>query len=150
MKEAETVPTVWMMLQLLMWLFFFENLDAVEFLIHAYPKFVSVGSLPCDSPDEKVCHSHTLIIWQYTFICIGYWLSLSCCFLPPSHRLVWLSCFLRKGLFTLPNPCNGTSKYLTTSVFCIGSTVTVKVLICFLLSIEINHLLSFKMKHVIE
>lgn len=31
-----------------------QNLDAVEFLIHAYPKFVSVGSLPCDSPDDKI------------------------------------------------------------------------------------------------
>uniref|UniRef100_A0A0E9RLW3 RIOX1/NO66-like C-terminal winged helix domain-containing protein n=1 Tax=Anguilla anguilla TaxID=7936 RepID=A0A0E9RLW3_ANGAN len=26
----------------------------MEFLIHSYPKFVSVGSLPCDSFDNKM------------------------------------------------------------------------------------------------
>ncbi|KAG5847060.1 ribosomal oxygenase 1 [Anguilla rostrata] len=31
-----------------------EHTDAMEFLIHSYPKFVSVGSLPCDSFDNKM------------------------------------------------------------------------------------------------
>ncbi|CAJ1077113.1 ribosomal oxygenase 1 [Xyrichtys novacula] len=31
-----------------------EHTDAVEFLIHSYPKFVTVGSLPCDSEEDKV------------------------------------------------------------------------------------------------
>ncbi|XP_018590816.2 ribosomal oxygenase 1 [Scleropages formosus] len=30
-----------------------EHTDAMEFLIHSYPDFVSVGSLPCDSFKEK-------------------------------------------------------------------------------------------------
>ncbi|XP_035276786.1 ribosomal oxygenase 1 isoform X2 [Anguilla anguilla] len=33
-----------------------EHTDAMEFLIHSYPKFVSVGSLPCDSFDNKAIH----------------------------------------------------------------------------------------------
>ncbi|XP_051909115.1 ribosomal oxygenase 1 [Hippocampus zosterae] len=31
-----------------------EYTDAVEFLIHSYPEFVSVGSFPCDSLQEKI------------------------------------------------------------------------------------------------
>ncbi|XP_017551174.1 ribosomal oxygenase 1 isoform X1 [Pygocentrus nattereri] len=31
-----------------------EHTDAVEFLIHNYPKFVAVASLPCDSAEDKV------------------------------------------------------------------------------------------------
>ncbi|XP_061559566.1 ribosomal oxygenase 1 isoform X3 [Phycodurus eques] len=31
-----------------------EHTDAVEFVIHSYPKFVSVGSFPCDSLQEKI------------------------------------------------------------------------------------------------
>ncbi|XP_022622450.1 ribosomal oxygenase 1 isoform X1 [Seriola dumerili] len=31
-----------------------EHTDAVEFLIHSYPKFVTVGSLPCDSAKDRV------------------------------------------------------------------------------------------------
>uniref|UniRef100_A0A3P8XTE7 Bifunctional lysine-specific demethylase and histidyl-hydroxylase n=1 Tax=Esox lucius TaxID=8010 RepID=A0A3P8XTE7_ESOLU len=31
-----------------------EHTDATEFLIHAYPKFVTVGSLPCESAEDKV------------------------------------------------------------------------------------------------
>ncbi|XP_019723520.1 ribosomal oxygenase 1 [Hippocampus comes] len=31
-----------------------EYTDAVEFLIHSYPEFVSVGSFPCDSLQEKM------------------------------------------------------------------------------------------------
>ncbi|XP_037607325.1 ribosomal oxygenase 1 [Sebastes umbrosus] len=31
-----------------------EHTDAVEFLIHSYPKFVTVGSLPCGSAEEKI------------------------------------------------------------------------------------------------
>lgn len=34
---------------------FLQYTDAVEFLIHSYPEFVSVGSFPCDSLQEKVC-----------------------------------------------------------------------------------------------
>lgn len=33
---------------------FFQFTDAVEFLIHSYPKFVTVGSLPCDSTEDRV------------------------------------------------------------------------------------------------
>lgn len=33
---------------------FFQLTDAVEFLIHSYPKFVTVGSFPCDSMEDKV------------------------------------------------------------------------------------------------
>lgn len=31
-----------------------EHTDAVEFLIHSYPKFVSVGSIPTDHPDDMI------------------------------------------------------------------------------------------------
>uniref|UniRef100_A0A4W5PPY2 Bifunctional lysine-specific demethylase and histidyl-hydroxylase n=1 Tax=Hucho hucho TaxID=62062 RepID=A0A4W5PPY2_9TELE len=31
-----------------------EQTDGMEFLIHAYPKFVTVGSLPCESAEDKV------------------------------------------------------------------------------------------------
>uniref|UniRef100_A0AAY4DNW0 Bifunctional lysine-specific demethylase and histidyl-hydroxylase n=1 Tax=Denticeps clupeoides TaxID=299321 RepID=A0AAY4DNW0_9TELE len=31
-----------------------EYTDAVEFLIHSYPKFVTVASLPCDTAEDKV------------------------------------------------------------------------------------------------
>uniref|UniRef100_A0A3B3ZE20 Bifunctional lysine-specific demethylase and histidyl-hydroxylase n=1 Tax=Periophthalmus magnuspinnatus TaxID=409849 RepID=A0A3B3ZE20_9GOBI len=31
-----------------------ENTDAIEFLIHSYPKFVTVGSVPCDSADDRI------------------------------------------------------------------------------------------------
>ncbi|XP_030628508.1 ribosomal oxygenase 1 [Chanos chanos] len=31
-----------------------EYTDAMEFLIHSYPKFVPVNSLPCESPEDKV------------------------------------------------------------------------------------------------
>ncbi|XP_073348934.1 ribosomal oxygenase 1 [Pagrus major] len=31
-----------------------EHTDAVEFLIHSYPKFVTVGSLPCDSAEDRI------------------------------------------------------------------------------------------------
>uniref|UniRef100_A0A8K9XTB8 Bifunctional lysine-specific demethylase and histidyl-hydroxylase n=1 Tax=Oncorhynchus mykiss TaxID=8022 RepID=A0A8K9XTB8_ONCMY len=31
-----------------------EHTDAMEFLIHAYPKFVTVGSLPCKLAEDKV------------------------------------------------------------------------------------------------
>ncbi|MCJ8743866.1 hypothetical protein PDJAM_G00099200 [Pangasius djambal] len=31
-----------------------EHTDAVEFLIHSYPKFVTISSLPCDSAEDKV------------------------------------------------------------------------------------------------
>lgn len=31
-----------------------EHTDAIEFLIHSYPKFVTVGGLPCDSVDDKI------------------------------------------------------------------------------------------------
>ncbi|XP_039981107.1 ribosomal oxygenase 1 isoform X2 [Xiphias gladius] len=31
-----------------------EHTDAVEFLIHSYPKFVTVGSFPCDSAEDRV------------------------------------------------------------------------------------------------
>lgn len=33
---------------------FFQLTDAVEFLIHSYPKFVTVGSLPCTSTAQRV------------------------------------------------------------------------------------------------
>ncbi|TSK58200.1 Ribosomal oxygenase 1 [Bagarius yarrelli] len=31
-----------------------EHTDAVEFLIHSYPKFITVASLPCDTAEDKV------------------------------------------------------------------------------------------------
>ncbi|XP_040920422.1 ribosomal oxygenase 1 isoform X2 [Toxotes jaculatrix] len=34
--------------------FFFQHTDAIEFLIHSYPKFVTVGSFPCGSEDDRV------------------------------------------------------------------------------------------------
>ena len=34
---------------------FFQHTDAIEFLIHSYPKFVTVGSFPCDSAEDRVC-----------------------------------------------------------------------------------------------
>ncbi|XP_061890674.1 ribosomal oxygenase 1 isoform X1 [Entelurus aequoreus] len=36
-----------------------EHTDAVEFLIHSYPKFVTVGSVPCTSQD-KICLAELL------------------------------------------------------------------------------------------
>lgn len=35
--------------------FCFQHTDAIEFLIHSYPKFVTVGSLPCDAAEDRVC-----------------------------------------------------------------------------------------------
>uniref|UniRef100_A0A8C4ZB05 Bifunctional lysine-specific demethylase and histidyl-hydroxylase n=1 Tax=Gadus morhua TaxID=8049 RepID=A0A8C4ZB05_GADMO len=37
-----------------------ECADAVEFLIHAYPKFVSVRSIPCDSVAERIALAELL------------------------------------------------------------------------------------------
>ncbi|XP_026197165.1 ribosomal oxygenase 1 [Anabas testudineus] len=37
-----------------------EHTDAIEFLIHSYPKFVTVGSLPCDAAKEKVALAELL------------------------------------------------------------------------------------------
>lgn len=37
-----------------------EHTDAVEFLIHSYPKFVTVGSLPCDSAKDRVALTELL------------------------------------------------------------------------------------------
>ncbi|XP_034017483.1 ribosomal oxygenase 1 isoform X2 [Thalassophryne amazonica] len=31
-----------------------EHTDAMEFLIHSYPKFVTVGSFPCDSAEDRI------------------------------------------------------------------------------------------------
>ncbi|XP_038582608.1 ribosomal oxygenase 1 [Micropterus salmoides] len=31
-----------------------EYTDAIEFLIHSYPKFVTVGSFPCDSAEDRI------------------------------------------------------------------------------------------------
>ncbi|MEE6474984.1 hypothetical protein FKM82_010564 [Ascaphus truei] len=31
-----------------------EHVDAVEYLIHSYPKYVTVGSLPCETVDDKL------------------------------------------------------------------------------------------------
>lgn len=35
--------------------FFPQYTDAIELLIHSYPKYVTVGSFSCDSVEEKVC-----------------------------------------------------------------------------------------------
>ncbi|KAM6953932.1 ribosomal oxygenase 1 [Aplochiton taeniatus] len=37
-----------------------EYTDAMEFLIHSYPKFVSVASLPCDSAEDKISLAEVL------------------------------------------------------------------------------------------
>ncbi|XP_015224469.1 PREDICTED: bifunctional lysine-specific demethylase and histidyl-hydroxylase NO66-like [Cyprinodon variegatus] len=37
-----------------------EHTDAVEFLIHSYPKFVTVESLPCDSVQDKIALAELL------------------------------------------------------------------------------------------
>ncbi|XP_022073138.2 ribosomal oxygenase 1 isoform X2 [Acanthochromis polyacanthus] len=37
-----------------------EHTDAMEFLIHSYPNFVTVGSLPCDSVQEKIALAELL------------------------------------------------------------------------------------------
>lgn len=37
-----------------------QHLDAMEFLIHSYPKFVSVGSLPCETAEAKVLHGFVI------------------------------------------------------------------------------------------
>lgn len=37
-----------------------EHTDAIEFLIHSYPKFVTVGSLPCDSTDDRIALAELL------------------------------------------------------------------------------------------
>ncbi|XP_076612681.1 ribosomal oxygenase 1 [Chaetodon auriga] len=37
-----------------------EHTDAVEFLIHSYPKFVTVGSLPCDSAEDRIALAELL------------------------------------------------------------------------------------------
>lgn len=37
-----------------------EHADAIEFLIHSYPKFVSVQSVPCDSAEEKIALAELL------------------------------------------------------------------------------------------
>nr|XP_020459648.1 bifunctional lysine-specific demethylase and histidyl-hydroxylase NO66-like isoform X2 [Monopterus albus] len=37
-----------------------EHTDAIEFLIHSYPKFVTVGNLPCDATEDKVALAEQL------------------------------------------------------------------------------------------
>nr|XP_015803003.2 ribosomal oxygenase 1 [Nothobranchius furzeri] len=37
-----------------------EHTDAVEFLIHSYPNFVTVGGLPCDSAQDKIALAELL------------------------------------------------------------------------------------------
>ncbi|KAM9355485.1 ribosomal oxygenase 1 isoform 2-T2 [Pholidichthys leucotaenia] len=37
-----------------------EHTDAIEFLIHSYPEFVTVGSLPCDSAQDKIALAEQL------------------------------------------------------------------------------------------
>ncbi|KAG8011429.1 Ribosomal oxygenase 1 [Nibea albiflora] len=37
-----------------------EHTDAIEFLIHSYPKFVTVGSFPCDSAEDRVALAELL------------------------------------------------------------------------------------------
>uniref|UniRef100_A0AAQ4Q0M1 Bifunctional lysine-specific demethylase and histidyl-hydroxylase n=1 Tax=Gasterosteus aculeatus aculeatus TaxID=481459 RepID=A0AAQ4Q0M1_GASAC len=37
-----------------------EHTDAIEFLIHSYPKFLTVGSFPCDSTEDKVALAELL------------------------------------------------------------------------------------------
>ncbi|KAM4712579.1 ribosomal oxygenase 1 isoform 2-T2 [Anableps anableps] len=40
--------------------YFFQHTDAVEFLIHSYPNFVTVGTLPCDSVQDKIALAELL------------------------------------------------------------------------------------------
>lgn len=58
---------------------FFQLTDAVEFLIHSYPKFVTVGSLPCNSTAQRVGYfgyfSEWFVIIKDTFFpadCFGW------------------------------------------------------------------------------
>lgn len=37
--------------------FFLQHIDAMELLIHSYPKFVSVARLPCETMEAKVLHA---------------------------------------------------------------------------------------------
>ncbi|XP_061603020.1 ribosomal oxygenase 1 [Cololabis saira] len=37
-----------------------EHTDAIEFLIHSYPNFVTVGSLPCDSSQDRIALAELL------------------------------------------------------------------------------------------
>ncbi|XP_037541502.1 ribosomal oxygenase 1 [Nematolebias whitei] len=37
-----------------------EHTDAIEFLIHSYPNFVTVGNLPCDSAQDRVALTELL------------------------------------------------------------------------------------------
>uniref|UniRef100_A0A8C3AEH6 Bifunctional lysine-specific demethylase and histidyl-hydroxylase n=1 Tax=Cyclopterus lumpus TaxID=8103 RepID=A0A8C3AEH6_CYCLU len=37
-----------------------EHTDAIEFLIHSYPKFVTVGSFPCESAEDKIALAELL------------------------------------------------------------------------------------------
>uniref|UniRef100_A0A673AWK7 Bifunctional lysine-specific demethylase and histidyl-hydroxylase n=1 Tax=Sphaeramia orbicularis TaxID=375764 RepID=A0A673AWK7_9TELE len=37
-----------------------EHTDAIEFLMHSYPKFVTVGSFPCDSADDRIALAELL------------------------------------------------------------------------------------------
>ncbi|XP_028253352.1 ribosomal oxygenase 1 [Parambassis ranga] len=37
-----------------------EHTDAIEFLIHSYPEFVTVGSLPCDSVQDRIALAELL------------------------------------------------------------------------------------------
>ncbi|XP_049445901.1 ribosomal oxygenase 1 [Epinephelus fuscoguttatus] len=37
-----------------------EHTDAMEFLIHSYPKFVTVGSFPCDSAEDRIALAELL------------------------------------------------------------------------------------------
>ncbi|XP_054474739.1 ribosomal oxygenase 1 [Anoplopoma fimbria] len=37
-----------------------EHTDAIEFLIHSYPKFVTVGSFPCDSAQDRIALAELL------------------------------------------------------------------------------------------
>ncbi|XP_071760454.1 ribosomal oxygenase 1 [Centroberyx gerrardi] len=37
-----------------------EHTDAIEFLIHSYPKFVTVGSFPCDATEDRIALAELL------------------------------------------------------------------------------------------
>ncbi|TNN44569.1 Bifunctional lysine-specific demethylase and histidyl-hydroxylase NO66 [Liparis tanakae] len=37
-----------------------EHTDAIEFLIHSYPKFVTVGSFPCESTEDRIALAELL------------------------------------------------------------------------------------------
>lgn len=50
-------------------MFYFQLAPAVEYLLHSYPEFVSVESIPLETLDQKVCLNIPILLLILTMMC---------------------------------------------------------------------------------